>query len=74
MVHLEIPDRCDPDPGAIATDLFNFPTGYQHKSDFRKPMLAPVKQAERGRTWFATGRIEIMKFVCAQLKEGDDSS
>jgi polyphosphate kinase len=33
---------CNPDVGADATDLFNFLTGYSHKSDFRKLMVAPV--------------------------------
>ena len=38
---------CDPDLGADATDLFNFLTGYSHKSDFRKLMVAPVTLRER---------------------------
>jgi len=33
---------CDPDFGADATDLFNYLTGYSHKSDFRKLLVAPV--------------------------------
>jgi polyphosphate kinase len=33
---------CDPDIGADATDLFNYLTGYSHKSDFKKLMVAPV--------------------------------
>jgi polyphosphate kinase len=33
---------CDPDLGADATDLFNYLTGYSHKSDFRKLLVAPV--------------------------------
>jgi polyphosphate kinase len=33
---------CDPDLGVDATDLFNYLTGYSHKSDFRKLMVAPV--------------------------------
>ena len=32
----------DPDIGADATDLFNYLTGYSHKSDFRKLLVAPV--------------------------------
>ena len=38
---------CDPDLGADATDLFNFLTGYSHKSDFRKLLVAPVTLRER---------------------------
>jgi polyphosphate kinase len=38
---------CDPDLGADATDLFNFLTGYSHKADFRKLMVAPVTLRER---------------------------
>ena len=33
---------CDPDFGADVTDLFNYLTGYSHKSDFRKLLIAPV--------------------------------
>lgn len=33
---------CDPDLGADATDLFNYLTGYSHKSDFHKLLVAPV--------------------------------
>jgi polyphosphate kinase len=33
---------CNPDLGADATDLFNYLTGYSHKSDFRKLFVAPV--------------------------------
>jgi polyphosphate kinase len=33
---------CDKDFGADASDLFNYLTGYSHKSDFRKLMVAPV--------------------------------
>ncbi|HWF08815.1 MAG TPA: polyphosphate kinase 1 [Bryobacteraceae bacterium] len=33
---------CDADIGADATDLFNYLTGYSHKADFRKLMVAPV--------------------------------
>jgi polyphosphate kinase len=32
----------DADIGADATDLFNYLTGYSHKSDFRKLLVAPV--------------------------------
>jgi polyphosphate kinase len=32
---------CDADLGADATDLFNYLTGYSHKSDFRKLLVAP---------------------------------
>ncbi len=38
---------CDPDLGADATDLFNFLTGYSHKADFRKLMVAPVTLREK---------------------------
>jgi polyphosphate kinase len=38
---------CDPDLGADATDLFNYLTGYSHKSDFRKLLVAPVGLRER---------------------------
>jgi polyphosphate kinase len=38
---------CDPDLGADTTDLFNFLTGYSHKSDFRKLLVAPVTLRER---------------------------
>jgi polyphosphate kinase len=38
---------CDPDLGADATDLFNFLTGYSHKSDFRKLLVAPVTLREK---------------------------
>ncbi len=38
---------CDPDLGADATDLFNYLTGYSHKNDFRKLLVAPM--ALRGR-------------------------
>jgi polyphosphate kinase len=38
---------CDPDLGADATDLFNFLTGYSHKSDFRRLMVAPVTLREK---------------------------
>ena len=38
---------CDPDLGADATDLFNYLTGYSHKSDFRKLLVAPVTLRER---------------------------
>jgi len=33
---------CEPDLGADATDLFNYLTGYSHKSDFHKLLVAPV--------------------------------
>jgi polyphosphate kinase len=33
---------CNEDFGADATDLFNYLTGYSHKSDFRKLLVAPV--------------------------------
>jgi polyphosphate kinase len=32
---------CDPDIGADVTDLFNALTGYSHKRDFRKLLVAP---------------------------------
>jgi polyphosphate kinase len=32
----------DPEIGADATDLFNYLTGYSHKSDFRRLLVAPV--------------------------------
>lgn len=38
---------CDPDLGADATDLFNYLTGYSHKSDFRKLLVAPVTLRDR---------------------------
>jgi polyphosphate kinase len=37
----------DPDIGADATDLFNYLTGYSHKADFRRLLVAPVTM--RGR-------------------------
>jgi polyphosphate kinase len=37
----------DPDIGADATDLFNYLTGYSHKSDFRRLMVAPVTMRSR---------------------------
>ena len=37
----------DPDIGADATDLFNYLTGYSHKSDFRKLLVAPVTLRNR---------------------------
>lgn len=33
---------CNPDLGADATDLFNYLTGYSHKADFRRLLVAPV--------------------------------
>jgi polyphosphate kinase len=33
---------CDQDFGADATDLFNYLTGYSHKSEFHRLMVAPV--------------------------------
>ncbi len=33
---------CNPDLGADATDLFNYLTGYSHKADFRRLIVAPV--------------------------------
>jgi polyphosphate kinase len=33
---------CDSEIGADATDLFNYLTGYSHKSDFRRLLVAPV--------------------------------
>ncbi len=36
-----------PDLGADATDLFNYLTGYSHKSDFRKLLVAPVTLRKR---------------------------
>ena len=38
---------CNPDLGADATDLFNYLTGYSHKSDFRKLLVAPVTLRKR---------------------------
>ena len=38
---------CHPDLGADATDLFNYLTGYSHKSDFRKLLVAPVTLRDR---------------------------
>ena len=38
---------CDPDFGADGTDLFNSLTGYSHKADFRKLMVAPVTLRNR---------------------------
>jgi len=38
---------CHPDLGADATDLFNYLTGYSHKSDFRRLLVAPVTLRER---------------------------
>lgn len=37
----------DPDIGADATDLFNYLTGYSHKADFRKLLVAPVTMRKR---------------------------
>jgi polyphosphate kinase len=37
----------DPDIGADATDLFNYLTGYSHKADFRKLLVAPVTLRQR---------------------------
>jgi polyphosphate kinase len=37
----------DPDIGADATDLFNYLTGYSHKSDFRRLLIAPVTMRKR---------------------------
>jgi polyphosphate kinase len=33
---------CDPEFGADATDVFNYLTGYSHKADFSRLMVAPV--------------------------------
>ncbi len=38
---------CNPELGADATDLFNYLTGYSHKSDFRKLFVAPVTLRRR---------------------------
>jgi polyphosphate kinase len=38
---------CNADLGADATDLFNYLTGYSHKSDFRKLLVAPVTLRKR---------------------------
>jgi polyphosphate kinase len=38
---------CNAEPGADATDLFNYLTGYSHKSDFRKLLVAPVTLRKR---------------------------
>jgi polyphosphate kinase len=37
----------DPEIGADATDLFNYLTGYSHKSDFRRLLVAPVTMRRR---------------------------
>jgi polyphosphate kinase len=37
----------DPEIGADATDLFNYLTGYSHKSDFRRLLVAPVTMRKR---------------------------
>jgi polyphosphate kinase len=37
----------DPEIGADATDLFNYLTGYSHKSDFRRLLIAPVTLRKR---------------------------
>jgi len=37
----------DPEIGADATDLFNYLTGYSHKSDFRRLLVAPVTMRSR---------------------------
>ena len=34
---------CDDQIGADATDLFNYLTGYSHKEDYRKLLVAPLK-------------------------------
>src|SRR5579863_8578845 len=38
---------CNAELGADATDLFNYLTGYSHKSDFRKLFVAPVTLRKR---------------------------
>jgi len=38
---------CNAEVGADATDLFNYLTGYSHKSDFRKLLVAPVTLRKR---------------------------
>ncbi len=38
---------CNSDLGADATDLFNYLTGYSHKADFRKLLVAPVTLRSR---------------------------
>jgi polyphosphate kinase len=37
----------DPDIGADATDLFNYLTGYSHKADFRRLLVAPVTMRQQ---------------------------
>jgi polyphosphate kinase len=37
----------DAEIGADATDLFNYLTGYSHKSDFRRLLIAPVTMRKR---------------------------
>jgi polyphosphate kinase len=37
----------DQDLGADATDLFNYLTGYSHKADFRKLLVAPVTMRKK---------------------------
>ena len=50
----------DPDIGADATDLFNYLTGYSHKSDFRRLLVAPV-----------TLRSEIVDLIRREIALGD---
>ena len=68
---------CNPDLGADATDLFNYLTGYSHKSDFRKLFVAPVtlrnhvkslirremEQGARGRLIFKMNALEDWAMV-----------
>jgi polyphosphate kinase len=37
----------DPDIGADATDLFNYLTGYGHKNDFRRLLVAPLTMRKK---------------------------
>jgi polyphosphate kinase len=37
----------DPEIGADATDLFNYLTGYSHKADFRRLLVAPVTMRKK---------------------------
>jgi len=68
---------CNADLGADATDLFNYLTGYSHKSDFRKLLVAPVtlrkhmtalirremEQGSRGRLIFKMNALEDRAMV-----------
>jgi polyphosphate kinase len=67
----------DPEIGADATDLFNYLTGYSHKSDFRRLLVAPVTMrkgfaelirreialGERGRLIFKMNALEDKEMI-----------